>query len=87
MKKNKNKTEHTEKEYKDLVIVNGSVIEAHANAIFSVELENGMIVKLPISGKIRKHNIKITPGDLVQVGLCTYDLTTGRILFRLKDKM
>lgn len=78
--------EKDEKEYKDLVIVNGTITEAHANAMFSVELDNGVEVKLPISGKIRKFKIKITPGDRVQVGLNTYDLSKGRILFRLKKE-
>jgi len=87
MSKNKpNKLVIKEKEYKDLVIVNGTITEAHANAMFTVELDNGVEVKLPISGKIRKFKVKITPGDRVQVGINTYDLTKGRILFRLKKE-
>lgn len=86
MSKNKNTEKSSEKEYKDLIIVNGTVVEAHANAMFSVELDNGSIVKLPISGKIRKFKIRITPGDRVQVGLNVYDITKGRILFRLKKE-
>lgn len=87
MSKNKpNKLVIKEKEYKDLVIVNGTITEAHANAMFTVELDNGVEVKLPISGKIRKFKVKITPGDRVQVGINTYDLSKGRILFRLNKE-
>jgi translation initiation factor IF-1 len=52
--------------------------------MFKVELENGHKVLAHISGKMRKHFIKILPGDKVKVELSPYDLTRGRITFRLK---
>lgn len=82
----KKKNEGFQKEYKGLIILEGHVIEAHANAIFSVELDNKMVVKLPVSGKIRQHNITISLGDRVQIGLSEYDLTNGRILYRYKKE-
>ena len=81
MKKQKEKPR--QKEYKDLVLVVGTVLEAFPNAVFDIELENGNIVRLPVSGKIRQHNIRILPGDKVEVGLNVFDLSKGRILFRL----
>jgi len=66
------------------IIVEGKVIKAHPNAVFDVELENGHIVKGHISGRMRKHYIKILPDDVVQVELSPYDLTRGRIVLRHK---
>ena len=62
----------------------GKIIEALSNAMFRVELENGHIVTAHISGKIRKHYIRILRGDTVMVALTPYDLTKGRIIFRDK---
>ena len=62
----------------------GSIIEALSNAMFRVELENGHSVLAHISGKIRKHYIRILPGDKVTVEMTPYDLTKGRITFRHK---
>ena len=67
------------------IIVEGTVIEAFPNAMFNVELDNGNIVKCTVCGKIRKNNIRILLGDRVQAGLSIYDLTKGRIIYRLKD--
>ena len=63
--------------------VEGTVVEPLPNAMFRVELENGHIVLAHISGKMRMHFIKILPGDKVTVELSPYDLTRGRITFRL----
>ena len=62
----------------------GEVIEALANSMFRVELENGHEVMCHISGKIRINNIRIMPGDKVKVAMSPYDLTKGRIEVRLK---
>ena len=62
----------------------GTVTEALSNAMFRVELENGHIVTAHISGKIRKHYIRILRGDKVMVALTPYDLSKGRIIFRDK---
>lgn len=62
----------------------GEVIEALANSMFRVELDNGHEVMCHISGKIRINNIRIMPGDKVKVAMSPYDLTKGRIEVRLK---
>ena len=54
------------------------------NAMFRVELENGHEILAHISGKIRKNLIRILPGDKVKVEMTPYDLTRGRITYRLK---
>ncbi|MCF8086159.1 MAG: translation initiation factor IF-1 [Desulfohalobiaceae bacterium] len=64
--------------------VMGEVKEALPNAMFRVELENGHEVLGHISGKMRKHYIRILPGDKVKVELSPYDLSRGRIIFRYK---
>lgn len=69
---------------KDAIEVEGKVIEALPNAMFRVELANGHKVLAHISGKLRMHFIKILPGDRVTVELSPYDLTRGRITYRLK---
>lgn len=62
----------------------GTVIESLSNAMFRVELENGVQIIANISGKMRLHYIKILPGDKVKVAMSPYDLTKGRIEFRYK---
>ena len=69
---------------KDVIEVQGSVLESLPNAMFKVELENGHIVLAHISGKIRMNFIKILPGDHVTVELSPYDLSRGRITYRFK---
>jgi translation initiation factor IF-1 len=68
----------------ELIEVEGTIKEALPNAMFRVELENGHIVLAHISGKIRKHFIRILPGDTVKVELSPYDLSRGRITYRNK---
>jgi translation initiation factor IF-1 len=63
----------------------GVIKESLPNAMFRVELDNGHKVLAHISGKIRKNFIKILPGDRVRVELSEYDLTRGRITYRIKD--
>lgn len=62
----------------------GTVIEALPNAMFRVEIENGHKVLAYVSGKMRTHFIRILPGDKVKIELSPYDLTKGRITYRLK---
>ena len=64
--------------------VEGTVSETLPNAMFRVELENGHKVLAHISGKMRMHFIKILPGDRVRLELSPYDLTRGRITYRMK---
>ena len=68
----------------ELIEVEGVIKEALPNAMFRVELENGHIVLAHISGKIRKHFIRILPGDTVKLELSPYDLSRGRIVYRQK---
>lgn len=62
----------------------GTIKESLPNAMFRVELDNGHKVLAHISGKIRKNFIKILPGDRVRVELTPYDLSRGRITYRVK---
>jgi translation initiation factor IF-1 len=64
--------------------VEGEVVEALPSTMFRVQLEDGHSVLAKISGKMRKHYIRILPGDRVKVELSPYDLTRGRITFRMK---
>lgn len=70
---------------KGVIKVKGKVVETLPGARFKVELENGHKVDAHISGKMRKHYIRLVPEDKVEVELTPYDLTKGRIVFRLKD--
>ena len=69
---------------KDVIEVEGKVIEALPNTIFLVELENGHQITAHISGKLRMNYIRILPGDKVMLELSPYDLTRGRIVWRGK---
>ena len=68
----------------EAIEVEGTVLEPLPNAMFRVELENGHKVLAHIAGKMRMHFIKILPGDKVKVELSPYDLTRGRITYRVK---
>ena len=61
----------------------GKVIQSLPNATFRVELENGCEILAHISGKNRMHFIRILPGDRVKIEMSPYDLTQGRIVYRL----
>ena len=69
---------------KDVIEIEGTILESMPNAMFKVQLENGHEILSHISGKIRKNFIRILPGDRVKVEMTPYDLTKGRITFRLK---
>ena len=68
----------------ELIEVEGTIEEALPNAMFRVALENNHKVLAHVSGKIRMNFIRILPGDKVKLELSPYDLTRGRITFRLK---
>jgi translation initiation factor IF-1 len=69
---------------KDVIELIGEVTEALPNAMFRVKLETGQLILAHVSGKIRRHWIRILPGDKVKVELSPYDLTRGRITYRMK---
>ena len=66
---------------KDVIELEGTILEAMPNAMFRVKLENDHEILAHISGKIRKNFIRILPGDKVKVEMTPYDLTRGRITF------
>ena len=69
---------------KEVIKLGGTVVDELPNTQFRVELENGHIIIAHMSGKMRKNFIRLVPGDKVEVELTPYDLTKGRISFRLK---
>jgi translation initiation factor IF-1 len=69
---------------KEKIEVEGKVIVCLPNTMFRVALANGHTVLAHISGRMRKHYIKILPGDRVLVELSPYDLSRGRVTYRLK---
>jgi translation initiation factor IF-1 len=68
----------------DAIEVTGTVVEALPNAMFRVSLDNGHKVLAHVSGKMRMHYIRILPGDKVTVELSPYDLSRGRITYRMR---
>ena len=66
----------------EAIEVEGTVKESLPNTMFRVELQNGHVILAHLSGKMRKHYIRIVPGDRVKVALSPYDLTRGRIIYR-----
>ena len=68
----------------DVISMEGTVVDTLPNTMFRVELENGHVVTAHISGKMRKHYIRILTGDKVTVELTPYDLTKGRITYRAR---
>jgi translation initiation factor IF-1 len=68
----------------ELIETEGRILEALPNAMFKVELENGHVVLAHVSGKMRMNFIRILPGDKVKLELSPYDLSRGRITFRVK---
>jgi translation initiation factor IF-1 len=68
----------------DAIQMEGRVIETLPNTTFRVQLQNGHLVTAHISGKMRKHYIRILTGDVVTVEMTPYDLSKGRIIFRAR---
>ncbi len=69
---------------KDVIEIEGKVVELLPNTMFRVQLPNGHRILAHISGKMRLHFIRILPGDRVMLEMSPYDLTKGRITFRQK---
>lgn len=68
----------------DSIEMDGTIIDTLPNTMFRVELDNGHTVTAHISGKMRKHYIRILTGDRVKVEVTPYDLTKGRITYRAR---
>ena len=68
----------------ELIETEGKIVEALPNAMFKVVLENGHTVLAHVSGKMRMNFIRIIPGDKVKLELSPYDLSRGRITFRVR---
>lgn len=73
-------------EKESLIEMQGLVTQCLSNGMFRVQLENGFNVLAHVSGKIRRNYIRILLGDRVTVELSPYDLTRGRIVYRLRKK-
>lgn len=69
---------------RERIEVEGKVMECLPNAMFRVELPSGHKVLAHISGRMRRHFIKILPGDVVRLELSPYDLSRGRVTYRFK---
>jgi len=69
----------------DTIEIKGTVLEPLPNTEFKVELEDGRVITAHLAGKMRMNYIKILPGDRVIVQLSMYDLSKGRITYRLKQ--
>ena len=83
MGKKKQKTEQKTVDAKDFIEVQGEVIELMPAASFRVVLENGHEILAHLSGKMRMYRIRLLPGDKVKIQMSPYDLTKGRITYRL----
>ncbi len=68
----------------DSIEMEGVVVETLPNTMFRVKLDNGYVVTAHISGRMRKHYIRILTGDKVTVQMTPYDLTKGRITYRAR---
>jgi translation initiation factor IF-1 len=68
----------------DQIEMEGTVLETLPNTMFRVKLENGHVITAHISGRMRKNYIRILTGDKVKVEMTPYDLTKGRITYRMK---
>ncbi len=73
------------REKQSLIEMQGVVTQCLSNGMFRVKLENGFNVLAHVSGRIRRNYIRILLGDQVTVELSPYDLTRGRIVYRLKQ--
>lgn len=71
-------------EKNNLIEMQGVITQCLSNGMFRVKLENGFTVLAHVSGKIRKNSIRILLGDKVAIELSPYDLTRGRIVYRLR---
>jgi len=76
---------NAKKTTKEVIEVEGTVVETLPNALFRVQLENGHEVLAHIAGKLRMYYIRIIPGDHVTIEMTPYDLTKGRITYRHRN--
>ena len=83
MSKNNNKAEEKVVDAKDFLEMVGEVLELLPAATFKILLENGHEILAHLSGKMRMNKIRLLPGDKVKVQMSPYDLTKGRITYRL----
>ncbi len=72
-------------EEKDVIRIEGRVLDSLPSTMFKVKLDNGLEILAHISGKMRQNFIKIVPGDRVVVELSPYDLKKGRIVYRKRN--
>lgn len=72
---------------KEVIELEGVVKETLPSAKFKVELDNGHEITAIVAGRMRKNYIRLVPGDRVKIELTPYDLTKGRIIFRLDNKV
>lgn len=68
----------------DVIEMEGVILDTLPNTMFRVELENGHVITAHISGKMRKNYIRILTGDQVKVEMTPYDLSKGRITYRMR---
>jgi translation initiation factor IF-1 len=68
---------------KEFIEMKGEVVEAMPSASFKVLLENGHEILAHLSGRMRMNKIRLLPGDKVKIEISPYDLTKGRIIYRL----
>lgn len=71
--------------HQDSIEVEGKIVAVLPGTMFRVELSNGHVVLAHISGKLRKHFIRITAGDMVKMEMSPYDLDKARIIYRLRN--
>lgn len=83
-KKTKSKKNELVKKEPKGIVVEGTVGDAYANAQFDVTLDNGVVVRCTVAGKLRQHKIFIQPLDRVEVELDPYTLTKGRITWKIR---
>ena len=67
-----------------VIVTEGVIVEVLPSSFFNVELDNGFLVRCTISGKMRMNNIRLITGDKVKLEMSPYDVTKGRITFRVK---
>lgn len=72
------------KERDSVIEVKGKIVKILSGSMYKVQMDNGLEILGHLSGRMRKFGIKIALGDVVQVELSPYDLTKGRISYRLK---
>lgn len=75
---------HTDTPKEEALEVFGSIKQVFPSTTFSVELDNGHTILAHIAGRLRRHHIRLLPGDRVDVELSPYDLTKGRIVYRYR---